>query len=43
MRTANASGIAIPSINLEGVILSGQTEILKDSLNILLSKNVKTI
>jgi len=43
MRTANASGIAIPSLNLEGVTLSGQTEILKESLNILLSKNVKTI
>jgi hypothetical protein len=43
MRTANASGIAVPSLNLEGVTLSGQTEILKESLNILLSKNVKTI
>jgi len=43
MRTANASGIAISSLNLEGVTLSGQTEILKESLNILLSKNVKTI
>ena len=43
MRTANAGGIVIPSLNLEGALLSGQVEILKDSLNILLSKNVKTI
>jgi hypothetical protein len=43
MRTANAGGIVIPSLNLEGALLSGQVEILKDSLNILLSKTVKTI
>ena len=31
------------SLNKEGPLLGGQVAILKDSLNILLSKNVKTI
>ena len=33
----------IVSLNKEGPLLGGQVAILKDSLNILLSKNVKTI
>jgi len=40
---ANNGGGPVASLNKEGPLLRGQVEILKDSLNILLSKNIKTI
>jgi hypothetical protein len=43
MTYANNGGGPVASLNKEGPLLKGQVEILKDSLNILLSKNVKTI
>ena len=43
MTYANNGGGPIASLNKEGPLLRGQVEILKDSLNILLSKNIKTI
>ena len=43
MTTAFNAGGPVPSLQAEGAVLSGQVETLKTSLNILLSKNVKTI
>jgi hypothetical protein len=43
--TATGAEVSYPivSLNKEGIILGGQVTLLKDSLNILLSKSVKTI
>jgi hypothetical protein len=41
--TGTSTSYPILSLNTEGPLLGGQVAILKDSLNILLSKNVKTI
>jgi len=43
MGASVAGPFPVASLNVEGPILGGQVAILKDSLNILLSKNVKTI
>jgi hypothetical protein len=43
MTTAVNAGGPVPSLQTEGGLLLGQVETLKTSLNILLSKNVKTI
>jgi hypothetical protein len=43
MTYANNGGGPVASLNKEGPLLKGQVAILKNSLNILLSKNVKTI
>jgi len=43
MGTSVAGPFPVASLNKEGPIIGGQVALLKDSLNILLSKNVKTI